>query len=78
MSHRALQALRGEKWVHQIVAVTSRPVHNRRPTTKPTGNELYLCLKQARPEVHLLGDAYASRRMMFARRQAWHLASVLD
>jgi 2,4-dienoyl-CoA reductase-like NADH-dependent reductase (Old Yellow Enzyme family)/thioredoxin reductase len=41
-------------------------------------NELYLSLKRARPEVHLLGDAYAPRRMVFATRQAWHLASVLD
>jgi 2,4-dienoyl-CoA reductase-like NADH-dependent reductase (Old Yellow Enzyme family)/thioredoxin reductase len=41
-------------------------------------NELYLSLKDARPNVHLLGDAYAPRRMVFATRQAWHLASVLD
>jgi pyruvate/2-oxoglutarate dehydrogenase complex dihydrolipoamide dehydrogenase (E3) component len=41
-------------------------------------NELYLSLKQVRPDVHLLGDAYAPRRMVFATRQAWHLASVLD
>jgi pyruvate/2-oxoglutarate dehydrogenase complex dihydrolipoamide dehydrogenase (E3) component len=40
-------------------------------------NELYLSLKQARPNVHVLGDAYAPRRMVFATRQAWHLASVL-
>lgn len=40
-------------------------------------NELYLSLKQARANVHLLGDAYAPRRMVFATRQAWHLASDL-
>jgi 2,4-dienoyl-CoA reductase-like NADH-dependent reductase (Old Yellow Enzyme family)/thioredoxin reductase len=41
-------------------------------------NNLYLALKHARPDVHLLGDAYAPRRMVFATRQAWHLASALD
>ena len=41
-------------------------------------NQLYLSLSHARPNVHLLGDAYAPRRMVFATRQAWHLASILD
>jgi pyruvate/2-oxoglutarate dehydrogenase complex dihydrolipoamide dehydrogenase (E3) component len=41
-------------------------------------NELYLSLQPTRQHVHLLGDAYAPRRMVFATRQAWHLASVLD
>jgi 2,4-dienoyl-CoA reductase-like NADH-dependent reductase (Old Yellow Enzyme family)/thioredoxin reductase len=41
-------------------------------------NGLYLSLKHARPNVHLVGDAYAPRRMVFATRQAWQLASVLD
>lgn len=41
-------------------------------------NQLYLSLKHSRANVHLLGDAYAPRRMVFATRQAWHLASVLD
>ncbi len=41
-------------------------------------NELYVSLKGARPNVHLLGDAYAPRRMVSATRQAWNLASVLD
>jgi 2,4-dienoyl-CoA reductase-like NADH-dependent reductase (Old Yellow Enzyme family) len=39
---------------------------------------LYLSLKHTRPNVHLLGDAYAPRRMVFATRQAWQLASQLD
>ena len=34
-------------------------------------------LKGAHPGVHLLGDAYAPRRMTFATRQAWELASLL-
>jgi 2,4-dienoyl-CoA reductase-like NADH-dependent reductase (Old Yellow Enzyme family)/thioredoxin reductase len=41
-------------------------------------NNLYLSLKDVRPNVHILGDAYAPRRMVFATRQAWHLASALD
>jgi len=41
-------------------------------------NGLYLSLKHARPNVHLVGDAYAPRRMVFATRQAWQLASALD
>jgi hypothetical protein len=41
-------------------------------------NELYLSLKGVRSNVHLLGDAYAPRRMVFATRQAWHLASMLE
>jgi NADPH-dependent 2,4-dienoyl-CoA reductase/sulfur reductase-like enzyme len=43
-----------------------------------SNDELYLSLKRVRPNVHLLGDAYAPRRMVFATRQAWNLASVLD
>ena len=30
------------------------------------------------PEVHLLGDAFAPRRMVFATRQAWSLAAELS
>ena len=41
-------------------------------------NDLYRSLKPIRTHVHLLGDAYAPRRMVFATRQAWHLAAVLD
>lgn len=41
-------------------------------------NGLYLSLKHTRPNVHLVGDAYAPRRMVFATRQAWRLASILD
>ncbi len=44
---------------------------------------LYHCLRaEARngkgPALHLLGDAYAPRRMVFATRQAWDLARTLD
>ena len=39
---------------------------------------LFLALKHRHPEVHLLGDAYAPRRMVFATRQAWALAAVID
>ena len=39
---------------------------------------LFLSLKHRHPEVHLLGDAYAPRRMVFATRQAWALAAVID
>jgi 2,4-dienoyl-CoA reductase-like NADH-dependent reductase (Old Yellow Enzyme family)/thioredoxin reductase len=41
-------------------------------------NELYAALKAVRPDVHLLGDAYAPRRMVFATRQAYALAAALD
>jgi 2,4-dienoyl-CoA reductase-like NADH-dependent reductase (Old Yellow Enzyme family) len=41
-------------------------------------SDLYRAVKPTRPHVHLLGDAYAPRRMVFATRQAWHLASALD
>lgn len=39
---------------------------------------LYLALKDAHPNVHRLGDAYAPRRMTFATRQAWSLVATLD
>ena len=39
-----------------------------------SNNELYISLTKVRPNVHLLGDAYAPRRMIFATRQAWELA----
>ena len=39
---------------------------------------LFLELKHRHPDVHLLGDAYAPRRMVFATRQAWALAAVID
>jgi 2,4-dienoyl-CoA reductase-like NADH-dependent reductase (Old Yellow Enzyme family)/thioredoxin reductase len=39
---------------------------------------LYAQLKHRHPNVHLLGDAYAPRRVVFATRQAWALADVID
>ena len=39
---------------------------------------LFRALKHRHPDVHLLGDAYAPRRMVFATRQAWALAVVID
>jgi len=39
---------------------------------------LFLALKPHHPDVHLLGDAYAPRRVVFATRQAWALAAVID
>ena len=41
-------------------------------------DRLYLALKHRHPDVHLLGDAYAPRRVVFATRQAWALAGVID
>jgi 2,4-dienoyl-CoA reductase-like NADH-dependent reductase (Old Yellow Enzyme family)/thioredoxin reductase len=38
---------------------------------------LYLALSRSHPDVHVLGDAYAPRRMVFATRQAWDLARTL-
>jgi 2,4-dienoyl-CoA reductase-like NADH-dependent reductase (Old Yellow Enzyme family)/thioredoxin reductase len=38
---------------------------------------LYDELKHELPEIHLLGDAYAPRRMVFATRQAYALARIL-
>ena len=38
---------------------------------------LYQELRAQHPAVHLLGDAYAPRRMIFATRQAWDLAKLL-
>jgi NADPH-dependent 2,4-dienoyl-CoA reductase/sulfur reductase-like enzyme len=38
---------------------------------------LYRALKGRRTDVHLLGDAFAPRRMVFATRQAFELASTL-
>jgi hypothetical protein len=34
-------------------------------------------LEGRHPSLHLLGDAYASRRMVFATRQAFELAQTL-
>jgi 2,4-dienoyl-CoA reductase-like NADH-dependent reductase (Old Yellow Enzyme family)/thioredoxin reductase len=39
--------------------------------------DLYRGLKHWRDGVHLLGDAFAPRRMVFATRQAWALAETL-
>jgi 2,4-dienoyl-CoA reductase-like NADH-dependent reductase (Old Yellow Enzyme family) len=39
---------------------------------------LFAALKPCHPDVHLLGDAYAPRRVVFATRQAWALAGVID
>jgi NADPH-dependent 2,4-dienoyl-CoA reductase/sulfur reductase-like enzyme len=39
---------------------------------------LYRELADRHPSVHLLGDAYAPRRVVFATRQAWALAGVID
>jgi 2,4-dienoyl-CoA reductase-like NADH-dependent reductase (Old Yellow Enzyme family)/threonine dehydrogenase-like Zn-dependent dehydrogenase len=41
-------------------------------------NALFAAVKATRPDVHLLGDAYAPRRMVFATRQAYALAAALD
>jgi NADPH-dependent 2,4-dienoyl-CoA reductase/sulfur reductase-like enzyme len=41
-------------------------------------DDLFLALKHRHPDVHLLGDAYAPRRVVFATRQAWALAGVID
>ena len=35
-------------------------------------------LRPSHPEVHLLGDAYAPRRVVYATRQAWSLAAELS
>jgi len=34
-------------------------------------------VKALHPDVHLLGDAFAPRRMVSATRQAWALARLL-
>lgn len=39
---------------------------------------LYRALKHRHPSVHVLGDAYAPRRVVFATRQAWALAGEID
>jgi NADPH-dependent 2,4-dienoyl-CoA reductase/sulfur reductase-like enzyme len=36
-------------------------------------DRLYHALKRRHPDVHLLGDAYAPRRVVFATHQAWDL-----
>ncbi len=47
--------------------------------TGATGNDsLYQSLKSLHPAVHLVGDAFAPRRVVFATRQAWHLAGTID
>jgi NADH dehydrogenase FAD-containing subunit len=38
---------------------------------------LYRSLKSRLPAVHILGDAYAPRRISFATRQAYNLAKVI-
>ena len=38
---------------------------------------LFRSVKHAHPAVHLLGDAFAPRRMVFATRQAWELARLV-
>lgn len=50
-----------------VLACGSVPVDN-----------LYQVLKHAHPRVHVLGDAFAPRRMVFATRQAYELARTFD
>jgi dimethylglycine catabolism A len=40
-------------------------------------DSLFRALKDSQPNVYLLGDAYAPRRMVFATRQAYELAQTL-
>jgi hypothetical protein len=40
-------------------------------------NSLYYALKDRVAELHLLGDAYAPRRISFATRQAYELARLV-
>ena len=40
-------------------------------------DSLYRELKHRHPDVRILGDAFAPRRMVFATRQAWELALAL-
>ncbi|MOA32974.1 hypothetical protein D3C78_1542320 [compost metagenome] len=40
-------------------------------------NSLYHALKGRVPSLHLLGDAYAPRRISFATRQAYELAKLV-
>lgn len=41
-------------------------------------DDLYHALRSQHPAVHLLGDAFAPRRMVFATRQAYELARTYD
>jgi 2,4-dienoyl-CoA reductase-like NADH-dependent reductase (Old Yellow Enzyme family) len=41
-------------------------------------DDLYHALRSRHPAVHLLGDAFAPRRMVFATRQAYELARTFD
>ena len=38
---------------------------------------LFRALEHSHRDVHLLGDAYAPRRVVFATRQAWALAQQI-
>ncbi len=40
-------------------------------------DELFVTVRQLRTGVHVLGDAYAPRRMAFATKQAYELAAIL-
>jgi 2,4-dienoyl-CoA reductase-like NADH-dependent reductase (Old Yellow Enzyme family)/thioredoxin reductase len=40
-------------------------------------DQLFHAVRSTHPAVHLLGDAYAPRRVVFATRQAWELAAAL-
>ncbi len=47
--------------------------------TGSIGNDaLYRSLKSQHASVHIVGDAFAPRRVVFATRQAWHLAATID
>ena len=41
-------------------------------------DDLYHAIRSKHPAVHLLGDAFAPRRMVFATRQAYELALTFD
>ncbi len=46
-------------------------------TGSSSNDSLYQSLKSIHPAVHIVGDAFAPRRVVFATRQAWHLAASI-
>lgn len=71
----------GELVIHNIYSGAERVITDFDNLVLACGgtadNGLYHALKDRVPELHLLGDAYAPRRISFATRQAYELAKLV-
>ncbi len=59
----------------KVSATEAKPTDSKPTDSKPTDSKR---TDNPRPEMHIIGDAYAPRRVVFATRQAWHVANLIN